>query len=115
MLEYCFIENNSWSRSVQKCVIYASHYWMVYHIWRRDRQKSSIDTPPVQYFGNSGLVSNGLNSSKADMISTGEDALVALYHRYVYIYIYALYKGKPGETLDHLRLQKFQHKIIVKH
>ena len=31
------------------------------------------------------------------MISTGEDALVALH------------KGKPGETLAHLRLQKFHH------
>ena len=28
--------------SVQKCVVYSSHYWMVYHIWRRDWQKSSI-------------------------------------------------------------------------
>ena len=56
----------------------------------------------MQYFGNSGLVFNDLNSSKADVISTGEDALVALY------------KGKPGETLGHLRLQKFYHKVIVK-
>ena len=31
--------------------------------------------PPVQYFGNSGLVFNDLNSSKDDVISTGEDAL----------------------------------------
>ena len=57
---------------------------------------------PVQYFGNSGLVFNDLNSSKADVISTGEDALVSLY------------KGEPSETLGHLRLQKFQHKVIVK-
>ena len=56
----------------------------------------------VQYFGNSELVFNDLNSSKADMISIGEDALVALY------------KDKPGETLGHLRLQKFYHKVIVK-
>ena len=55
----------------------------------------------MQYFGNSGLVFNDLKSSKADVISTGEDALVALY------------KGIPGETLDHLRLQKFPPKVIA--
>ena len=51
--------------------------------------------PPV-------LVFNDLNSSKADVISTGEDALVALY------------RSKPGETLGHLRPQEFHHKAIVK-
>ena len=55
----------------------------------------------MEYFGNSGLVFNDLNSSKADVISTGENALVALY------------KDKPGETLSHLRLQKFHHKVKV--
>ena len=37
------------------------------------------------------------------MISTGDDTLVI-----------ALYKSKPGEALDHLRLEKFHHKVIVK-
>ena len=38
-----------------------------------------VQYPPVQYFGNSRLVFNDLNSSKADVISTGDDALVAFY------------------------------------
>jgi len=40
-------------------------------------------------------------STKADIISAGEDALVALY------------KGRPGDKLDGLRLQNFHHKVIV--
>ena len=55
----------------------------------------------MQYLGNSGLVFNELNISKADVISTGEYALVALY------------KGRPADTLNHLRLQTFHHKVIV--
>ena len=40
-------------------------------------------------------------ASKADLISAGEDALVGLY------------KGRPGDKLDLLRLPKFHQKIIV--
>ena len=69
---------------------------VLYHVWRRDWPKAALTL-----ISNIGLVFNDLNSSKADVISIGEGALVALY------------KGRPGNTLDHLRLQKCHHKIIV--
>ena len=40
-------------------------------------------------------------SSKVDIIASGEDALVALY------------KGRPGDKLDLLRLQKFHQKVMI--
>ena len=49
----------------------------------------------------SSMVFNGPQASTADLIYAGEDALVALY------------KGRPGDKLDLLRLQKFHQKVIV--
>ena len=45
-------------------------------------------------------VFNNPQASKADLISVGEDALVALY------------KGRPGDKPDPLRLRKFHQKVI---
>ena len=46
-------------------------------------------------------VFNDPQASMADLISAGEDALGALY------------KGRPGDKLNLLRLQKFHQKVIV--
>ena len=46
-------------------------------------------------------VFNDPHVSNADLIYAGEDALVALY------------KGRPGDKFDLLRLQKFHQKVIV--
>ena len=52
-------------------------------------------------FGGYAQVFNDSQASKADLISRGEDALVALY------------KGRPGYKFDLLRLKKFHQKVIV--
>ena len=83
MLEYCFIVNNS--PEVYRTVSFIHHIigWYTTSGVGIGKKAALHSYPPVQYFGNSGLVFNDLNSSKDDVISTGEDALVALY------------KGKP--------------------
>ena len=84
MLEYCFIVGPEVYRNVS-----FMHHLLdgIPRLASGLAEKQHWNSyPPVQYFGHSGLVFNDLNSSNVDVISTGEDALVALY------------KGKPGET-----------------
>ena len=51
------------------------------------------------YFQQQPTVFNCNTATKTDIITAGENALVALYH------------GNPGESLDHLRLQVFYKKV----
>lgn len=70
----------------------------IYGIGKRAALKLLSSSAP---FRRNAQVFADAQSSKADIISAGEDALVALY------------KGRPGDKLDSLRLQKFHQKVIV--
>ena len=70
----------------------------IYGIGKKAALKLASTSSPFKGYAQ---VFNDPQASKADLISAGEDALVALY------------KDRPGDKLDLLRLQKFHQKIIV--
>ena len=69
----------------------------IYGIGNRAALKFASTSSPFRGYAQ---VFNDPQASKADLISAGEDAIVSLY------------KDRPGDKLDLLRLHKFHQKII---
>ena len=69
----------------------------IYGIGKKAALKVASTSSPFRGYAQ---VFNDPPASKADLISADEDALVVLY------------KGRPGDKLDLLRLQKFHQKVI---
>ena len=103
MLEHCFAQNNDSSGWVQQCVVYdailgCDTTYGTYRIGKKAAVKLASTSSPFRGYAQ---IFNDPQASKADLIYSGEDTLVALY------------KDRPGDKLDLLRLQKFYQTVIV--
>ena len=103
MQKHCFAQNNDSSGSVQQCVVMHAIFGCditsgIYGIGKEAALKLASTSAPFRGYAQ---VFNHPQASKADLIPAGEAALVTLY------------KDRPGDKLDLLRLQKFHQKVIV--